>query len=76
MVLRDFNASRQRRTGVLTEVIENIEHESRGFRSISKAVIPFARSKTISISAKSLKPFTRLYVYFDKKVVNFFIFII
>lgn len=73
MVLRDFNASRQRRTGVLTEVIENIEHESRGFRSISKAVIPFARSKTISISAKSLKPFTRLYVYFDKKVVNQFV---
>ena len=73
MVLRNFNATRQQRTGVLTEVLENIEYESRGFRSISKAVIPFARSKTISISAKSLKPFTRLYVYFDKKVVNQFV---
>jgi len=54
MVLRNFNARRQERTGVLTEVLENIEYESRGFRSISKAVIPFTRSKTISISAKSL----------------------
>ena len=73
MVLRNFNARRQERTGVLTEVLENIEYESRGFRSISKAVIPFTRSKTISISAKSLKPFTRLYVYFDKQLVNQFV---
>ena len=44
MVLRNFNARRQERTGVLTEVLENIEYESRGFRSISKAVIPFTLS--------------------------------
>ncbi len=70
MVLRNYNATRERRTGVLTEVIEDIEYESQGFRSISKAAIPYCRSKTISISAKSLKPFTRLYVYFDKQLVN------
>ena len=72
MVLRNFNASTQSRTGVLTEVIEDIELESQGFRSISKTVIPFCRSKTISLSAKSLKPFTKLFVYFDKQDVSRF----
>ena len=73
MVLRDFNASRQSRTGVLTEVFEDIEQTSNGFRSISKTVIPFARSKTITFTAKSMKPFTKLHLYFDKQVVNNFV---
>ena len=73
MVLRNYNATQQSRTGVLTEVFEDIERTSDGFRSISKTVIPYARSKTITFAAKSLKPFTRLYVYFDKKVVNAYV---
>jgi hypothetical protein len=73
MVLRNYNATQQTRTGVLTEVFEDIERTSDGFRSISKTVIPYARSKTITFAAKSLKPFTRLYVYFDKKVVNAYV---
>ena len=72
MVLRNYNASTQARTGVLTEVVEDIELESQGFRSISKQVIPYVRSKTISISAKSLKPFTKLFVYFDKQDVSIY----
>jgi hypothetical protein len=73
MVLRNYSATQQTRTGVLTEVFEDIERTSDGFRSISKTVIPYARSKTITFAAKSLKPFTRLYVYFDKKVVNAYV---
>ena len=73
MVLRNYNASTQARTGVLTEVVEDIELESQGFRSISKQVIPYVRSKTISISAKSLKPFTKLFVYFDKQDVSIYV---
>jgi len=73
MVLRNFNATQQTRTGVLTEVFENIERTSNGFRSIANTLIPFARSKTITFTAKSLKPFTRLYVYFDKRVVNIYV---
>jgi hypothetical protein len=73
MVLRNYNATQQTRTGVLTEVFEDIERTSDGFRSISKTVIPYARSKTITFAAKSLKPFTRLYVYFDKRVVNAYV---
>ena len=32
MVMRNFNATRQTRTGVLTEVFEDIELTSDGFR--------------------------------------------
>ena len=73
MVLRNFNATQQTRTGTLVEVFENIERTSNGFRSIANTLIPFARSKTITFTAKSLKPFTRLYVYFDKRVVNIYV---
>ena len=73
MVLRNYNASTQSRSGTLTEIAEDIELESQGFRSISKQVIPYVRSKTISISAKSMKPFTKLFVYFDKQNVSGFV---
>ena len=73
MVLRNFNATTQSRTGVLTEVVEDIELTSNGFRSVSKTLIPYARSKAITFTARSLKPFTKLYVYFDKQVVNTYV---
>ena len=73
MVLRNFNATMQTRTGVLTEVFEDIERTSNGFRSVSKTLIPYARSKAITFTARSLKPFTKLYVYFDKQVVNTYV---
>jgi len=73
MVIRNYNATRQSRSGVLTEVFENIETVSNGFKSVSKTLIPYVRPKTITFTAKSLKPFTRLHVYFDKKLVNIYV---
>ena len=73
MVMRNYNATRQSRSGVLTEVFENIETVSDGFKSVSKTLIPYVRPKTITFTAKSLKPFTRLHVYFDKKLVNIYV---
>ena len=73
MVIRNYTATQQSRTGVLTEVFEDIELTSNGFRSVSKTLIPYARSKTITFTANSLKPFTKLYVYFDKRVVNAYV---
>jgi hypothetical protein len=73
MVIRNYNATRQSRSGVLTEVFENIETVSDGFKSVSKTLIPYVRPKTITFTAKSLKPFTRLHVYFDKKLVNIYV---
>ena len=73
MVIRNFHATQQSRTGVLTEVEESIEYTSNGFKSIAKTLIPFCRQKTISFDAKSLKPFTEIFVYFDKQVVNTYV---
>jgi len=73
MVIRNYNATRRSRSGVLTEVFENIETVSDGFKSVSKTLIPYVRPKTITFTAKSLKPFTRLHVYFDKKLVNIYV---
>jgi len=73
MAIRNYNATRQSRSGVLTEVFEDIEVVSNGFKSVSKTLIPYVRPKTIFFTAKSLKPFTRLYVYFDKKIVNTYV---
>ena len=70
MVMRDYNAITQSRSGVLTEVDENIELTTNGFKSIAQTLIPYARSKIIFFTAKSLKPFTKMFVYFDKRLVN------
>ena len=70
---RQFNAVRQSRTGTFTEVEEDFELESQGFRSVSKTLIPFTRAKDITFTANSLKPFTRLYIYFGGKVVNTYV---
>jgi len=61
------------RTGVLTEVVEDFERTSDGIKSISKTVIPFIRGNTITFTSKGLKPFTKLYVYFDKQLVNVYV---
>ena len=73
MVVRNYNASQQTRTGTLTTVQEEIETTSQGFSQVSLTVIPFIRSKTISFTAKSLKPFTKMHVYFDKRVVDAYV---
>jgi len=73
MAIRNFSASQQTRTGTLTTVQEHIEYTSNGFKSIGTTLIPYVRAKTITFTAKSLKPFTRIYVYFDKRVVNAYV---
>ena len=70
---RQFNATRQTRTGTFTEVEEDFELESQGFRTVSKTLIPFTRAKDITFTANSLKPFTKLYIYFGGKVVNTYV---
>ena len=70
---RQFNATTQSRTGTFTEIEENIELENQGLRSIAKTMIPFARTKDISFTANSLKPFTRVYIYFGRRLVNAYV---
>ena len=56
----------QRRTGIRTEVVEQIDRESQGLRVINRAVIPIVRSRSIAFEGVDFRPNTRLYVFFDK----------
>ena len=63
----------QTRTGTLSEVVEDIELTSVGVKSVAQTTIPFVRANQILFTAKSMKPFTKVYVYFDKKAVDSYI---
>jgi len=58
------------RTGLQTNVVEQIDEESRGSRIISRALIPFVRPRNITVTGEGFKPNTRLYAFFDKVDVN------
>ena len=45
-----------RRTGLRTDVVEQIDEESQGTRVISRAMIPWLRANTITFSGKMLNP--------------------
>ena len=56
----------QGRSGVNTRVLTQIDRESQGDREVSRAMIPFMRSRNITFTADGLKPLTRVYPFFDK----------
>ena len=58
------------RTGLQTDVVEDIVEESQGFKIISRSLIPFIRPRVINFEGKGMKPNTRVYVFFDKQDVN------
>ena len=55
------------RTGLHTDVVENIEEESQGKRVIARALIPFVRPRNVVFTGDGFKPNTRHYVFFDGK---------
>ena len=61
------------RTGLHTEVVENIEEESSGKRIIARALIPFIRPRTITVTGNCFRPGIRLYAFFDGKNMSNFI---
>tara|TARA_B100001248_G_scaffold139809_1_gene104978 strand:+ start:3238 stop:10071 length:6834 start_codon:yes stop_codon:yes gene_type:complete len=64
---------RQRRDGINTRVIAQIDRESLGDRLRSTALIPFMRSKNVNFVVDGLKPNTRMYPFFDKVDVSRFV---
>ena len=60
----------QSRTGVQHSVREQIDTESLGDRIVSRNIIYFMRSRNIEFTAKSMKPNTQLYGFFDDVDVN------
>ena len=61
------------RTGLQTDVVEDIVEESQGFKVISRALIPFIRPRVITFEGEAFLPNTRVYVFFDKQDVNAFV---
>jgi len=62
----------QTRTGARMEIREQFDTESLGDREISRSLVPFMRSRNIEFSAKSVKPLTRIYSFFDSQDVSEF----
>ena len=58
------------RTGVRTDVIEQVDRESQGFRVINRAIIPVVRSRSISFVGTEFRPNTKVFTFFDKVNVN------
>ena len=63
----------QQRTGSQQTVNEVINTESLGNRVMNREIIHFMRSRNIKFTAKRLKPFTRMYSFFDAVDINRFI---
>ena len=60
----------QTRTGIRTDVVEQIDLESQGTRVIAQAMIPFCRKNEIIFEGSNFLPNTQLYLFFDRKDVN------
>ncbi len=61
------------RTGVSTQVVEQIDEEVIGSRVISKAVIPFVRPRSITVTGECFRPGIRLYTYFDGRDMSTYV---
>ena len=60
----------QTRRGTSTREINSINNVSLGNRVVNVDVSPFMRSRNIEFNAKKLRPFTRVYPFFDSQSVS------
>ena len=60
----------QQRTGTVNTVNEVIESASLGNRVVNRSIINFCRDRNIQFVGRRLKPYTRLYSFFDNVVVT------
>ncbi len=63
----------QARQGIKTSLVEKIDYQVVGDRTLSSAVIPYIRSRNILVQSKGLKPNTRFYAYFDDVDISSYI---
>ena len=62
--------TRRERSGIRTEVTEQIDRESQGFRVIGRSMIPIMRSRSVIFTGVGFRPNTRLYTFFDKVAMS------
>jgi hypothetical protein len=55
---------------VSVHLLQRKRKEVLGFKTLSKSVIPVVRSRSINFTASGLRPFTRVYAFFDGKDIN------
>ena len=70
---RQVETGTSRRTGTRTFVQEDIQRESQGFRTISRTAIPIVRARNVRFEANGVKPFQRMYVFFDRQNVSSYV---
>ena len=61
------------RTGIRTTLVKQIDTEIIENRVISKSLIPFIRSKTITFKGYGFLPNTQVYPFFDRKKVSAYV---
>ena len=61
---------RQTRRGIRTRVVPRIDRQSLGDSVVSTTSINWMRSRNIRITAERMKPRTRFYIFFDRKVID------
>jgi hypothetical protein len=67
------SSSRITQQGVRTSLVERTDTRLEGDRVIANDIIPFMRKKTINFTASGLRPFTRVFPFFDNVNVTRFI---
>jgi len=70
---RTVETGTSRRSGTRTFVEEQVERESQGFRTLSRVAIPIVRARNIRFDALGVKPFQRMYVFFDGRNVSTYV---
>ena len=63
----------QERTGIRTQVVPRIDHESLGDSILSSTAIPWIRSRNVKMDVARLKPRTRFYSFFDSRAFTNYI---
>ena len=63
----------QTRSGIRSTAVPNTVRQSFGDRVVSINFVPFIRSRTVSFSARGMRPNTRIYAFFDNIDVNAYI---
>ena len=61
------------RTGLRTNVVENVTEEVVNSRTISRALIPFVRPRNVTFTGSGFQPNTRVYGFFDGVPVTIYI---
>ena len=66
---RDMRSGVKTRKGFKTKIIEKVDREVIENKVLSKATVPYVRSKTITFKGYGLLPNTQVYPFFDRRSV-------